>query len=1029
MAYIQPKNLTVNLIKKQVIRVEKLVGEKNKFKDVAFKKQRLFNERKKSEERERKIEDRSDGQEKQVGNKFSVPKLGFLDVVKNFLFKVLLGAFVIKLLPHLPKLKGVLIGALKFSEFILEFGGSLLNAMVTFIDKVYKIVDFGKQQAKLLGGDKGLENYNKTLDLATKVMNSMFIAGMLFSDLVESDARGSVAQQAVETVRDRVIQQGAQRAAQQGALRVAGQIGARAAAGIVAGVGLISSALGEGIFQLRKFTTKIEKDAYAGLAEAQKDPNPFMRFLKVGFYNTIAIPGMRFYNFLSTGVGTLLDVIGAPFRYAIELINFGIMSLTGDAEGIKNQRENLGKFDARIREQLRQIVNVLSFGTLAKQQGSFGSLFGDQAVKSMGYASGGPVTRGGVYTDTVARTVGKKIKAKRVFEVPTTPLQPGFDVEGTQPYKDSNVSKIQTFYPKPNDPGTVSSFKYLEKTYDIVGTTKFLHPILEMGVKTLFGDKPSESDYKAVGVGLNNFFNNLLDTTKVPGTDGVISDETGPLDISNWVAGITKESISSSIDSILKDLMNQLTLKKSTSTGAEKSQQLSGGGSGTENPLAQFGGQAQFVIGDSIAHGFAGRSGTGTDSDDTKVGRNSAAVLAILKARGDALKGVLVDLSTGIANSTDDWSSVEAQLSYLKSIGARVRILGVGNTFSKEKGGINEKLQQLASKYGFYFYGGYVGGSDKVHATPKDYSDLKEKRERETSSTSNQQVPLGQDNTVGDKTGKKIYLHWTASDYNLDRSIWVNEGGGYWAGYHRYILGSGQVVPNRHSGHGVFGATPPNHTWRRNTPSSAAFSVSGMGGASPSNFGKYPIKAIQYESMASSVARLAKSWGWKKDDITSRNVITHSEAAKMDGYAKERWDLDKLYQGDSSGSGPNKIRNMIKGMMFGGGYIDSTGYYITHPGEYVVDSDSVSLYGIKFYDIINQVETISQRKMASENLISILRQYTEDGYLETEEDYTYYVPESSSVTVIPPMIIPIGGGSGGFGNGAEDPSQDNLFMQ
>jgi len=54
MAYIQPKNLTVGLIKKQVIRVEKLVGQKNKFKDIAFKKQRLFNERKKSEEERKK---------------------------------------------------------------------------------------------------------------------------------------------------------------------------------------------------------------------------------------------------------------------------------------------------------------------------------------------------------------------------------------------------------------------------------------------------------------------------------------------------------------------------------------------------------------------------------------------------------------------------------------------------------------------------------------------------------------------------------------------------------------------------------------------------------------------------------------------------------------------------------------------------------------------------------------------------------------------------------------------------------------
>lgn len=1013
MAYIQPKNLTVNLIKKQVIRVEKLVGEKNKFKDVAFKKQRLFNERKKSEEREKKIEGRPDGQEKQVGNKFSVPKLGFLDVVKNFLFKVLLGAFAIKLLPHLPKLKGVLIGALKFSEFILEFGGSLLNAMVTFIDKVYKIVDFGKQQAKLLGGDKGLENYNKTLDLATKVMNSMFIAGMLFSDLVESDARGSATQQAVETVRDRVIQQGAQRAAQQGALRVAGQVGARAAAGVVGGVGLISSALGEGMFQLRKFTTKIEKDAYAGLAEAQKDPNPFMRFLKVGFYNTVAIPGMRFYNFISNGIGTLLDVIGTPFRYAIELINFGIMSLTGDAKGIKTQRENLGKFDTRIREQLRQIVNVLSFGTLANQQGSFGSLFGNRAVKSMGYASGGPVTRGGVYTESVTRNVGKKVKAKRVVEIPTAPLQPGFDVGGTQPYKDSNVPKIQTFYPKPDDPGMVSSFKYLEKTYDIVGTTKFLHPILEMGVKTLFGDKPSESDYKAVGGGLNNFFNNLLDTTKVPGTDSVISDETGPLDISNWVTSITKESISSPIDSILKDLMNQLTLKVNSTEGGKVSPSAQKGDTPQENPLSQFGGTAQFVIGDSIAHGFAGRSGTGTDSDDTKVGRNSAAVLSILKAKGDALKGVLVDLSTGVANSTDDWSSVEAQLSYLKSIGARVRILGVGNDFSKSKDGINEKLSQLASKYGFYFYGGYKGGKDKLHGTDEDYANLKIKRDKDISSA------LKPSQSSGVESGKVVDRPWNTGiplvtlrtkgglSYQVAKGLSSD-----FAGFVSELESTGYKIKSiggwrrAGTGGGTGPADPDYDKDRYSHPYGASVDI---------NPGQNPYGSKLITDLPKNISQIASRYGlgWGGNWSTSKDAM-HFSAMSREG-------------GKGFDTTPNG--NLWKGSRFGGGYIDSTGYYITHPGEYVVDADSVNLYGIKFYDIINQVETISQRKMASENLISILSQYTEDGYPESEEDYTYYVLESSSVTVIPPIIMPIYNGFGRFGGGsAEDPSQDGLFM-
>jgi hypothetical protein len=49
-----------------------------------------------------------------------------------------------------------------------------------------------------------------------------------------------------------------------------------------------------------------------------------------------------------------------------------------------------------------------------------------------------------------------------------------------------------------------------------------------------------------------------------------------------------------------------------------------------------------------------------------------------------------------------------------------------------------------------------------------------------------------------------------------------------------------------------------------------------------------------------------------------------------------------------------------------GGPVNKTDYALTHPGEYVVDADSVKLFGIQFYDIINKVEMVSQRKNASD---------------------------------------------------------------
>ena len=109
--------------------------------------------------------------------------------------------------------------------------------------------------------------------------------------------------------------------------------------------------------------------------------------------------------------------------------------------------------------------------------------------------------------------------------------------------------------------------------------------------------------------------------------------------------------------------------------------------------------------------------------------------------------------------------------------------------------------------------------------------------------------------------------------------------------------------------------------------------------------------------------------------------------------------------------------------------VNKTDYAQTHPGEYVVDADSVKFLGINFYDIINETETAFQRKNASESLISILEQYTEDGFVESEDDYTYQIPAPKYI-YIPGSTIPIGSsGSGGGGNRDPDPSLDGLELR
>ena len=236
--------------------------------------------------------------------------------------------------------------------------------------------------------------------------------------------------------------------------------------------------------------------------------------------------------------------------------------------------------------------------------------------------------------------------------------------------------------------------------------------------------------------------------------------------------------------------------------------------------------------------------------------------------------------------------------------------------FKNEKG---EDFHAVNTGSGLQFFEGGIGGvgGRLRNTTNKDgtaandsmvQAFLKAKGETATPAIAG----VGEDKT--NKKNRKIIMHWTAGTYDDDRSIMANFG---WAGYHRYVKGNGAVVPNQKSGHSSFGVSPPYHTADFNS-GNASFSVSAMLNAKPNNFGDYPVKDIQITSLAQAIANLAKSWGWTAEDITKDNVPAHGELPNQGG----KWDLSKLKQGDKLGSGPPKIREMIRQRMNHGGLVN-----------------------------------------------------------------------------------------------------------
>jgi len=235
---------------------------------------------------------------------------------------------------------------------------------------------------------------------------------------------------------------------------------------------------------------------------------------------------------------------------------------------------------------------------------------------------------------------------------------------------------------------------------------------------------------------------------------------------------------------------------------------------------------------------------------------------------------------------------------------------------------------------------------------------------------------------ISDK-GNAIYLHWTAGNYN---SI----GGPY----HTVFTGDGTMHRKFE-----YGKSTGGHTYNRNGGGSVGLSLA----ANP-DIGQWPTEE-QRVAMAKEAARIAKKWGWTKNEITTKKVMTHGEAgSNVDGYnahtnygpfgrgrsdttpdkdktsvgklaTVERWDLDKLNSHkDLYGSGGDEMRNRIKGFMRMGGQTRGKGLYMMaeEGKEFVIDADSTRALQGTFPGLLKALN-----KAQGDEAINVLRSYAE----------------------------------------------------
>jgi hypothetical protein len=489
----------------------------------------------------------------------AAPRMGILDFIKNFIGNVLLGYFAVRLIKHLPKIMPILKFLGGAADFIINTGGFLLNGLATFLDIGYKAYDATRGFLKSFGG----ENFVKVFDAFNGAVGSVIEAAIIASIALASQGKDGVLDIGMDLLKDRLLGQGAQAATQAatsssasaaagggastagGTAAQAGGLGVGAVAAVVAGAGLLSSALGEGAFQVRKFAVKpIQK-----LENDQKnDKNPFTRFGR-----GVALNMIRPLFGLFQAVGVLLDIVGAPFRYAIELLRYPFLS---EEDKVK-QAGNLAKFDARIREDFRKALNMLTLGLAFKEKGSFGNIYGNKGAQKemMGKMQGGGITRGGKSAGRVKRTVSKG-KYKRVLT----------------PQKPSKTELKTEAFTKPEN-------KTLKESTEELDKTKYFGPILAISSKIMNKEEPTDRDYQNVGLGINLLIAKGIQDGQLKGgivakfaggglvdPDVLSAAETGG-DISNWVAKTFRGAIETGAQRTMR-LMKEMREKKAATSSS-----------------------------------------------------------------------------------------------------------------------------------------------------------------------------------------------------------------------------------------------------------------------------------------------------------------------------------------------------------------------------------------------------------------------------------------------------------------------------
>ena len=165
-------------IKDKLLMIKDLLGLQLRFRVSSFSQRMKSMREERRKEREKEIEENKQ-KKKKTPFLSSLPKIGILNSLKNFLL-FLAGGFLLNLLlNNLDVLEGIGNIILSITTGIMEVGKFLWNGVIGFITTAYDKYDEFRESVRDIGGDEAVEKFDRLSNLLKTVINGAIIAATI----------------------------------------------------------------------------------------------------------------------------------------------------------------------------------------------------------------------------------------------------------------------------------------------------------------------------------------------------------------------------------------------------------------------------------------------------------------------------------------------------------------------------------------------------------------------------------------------------------------------------------------------------------------------------------------------------------------------------------------------------------------------------------------------------------------------------------------------------------------------------------